>query len=79
MVVRDLRVYTQAADAGMFHCREKSGLEVDAIVQCNDGRWAAFEVTLGERRVDRGERDSVGGAGAVRGVRDVPWHIVRCS
>lgn len=37
-VVRDLRVYAQAADAEVFHYREKAGLEVDAVVQCNDGR-----------------------------------------
>ena len=54
MVVRDLRVYAQAADAEVFHYREKSGLEVDAIVQANDGRWAAFEVKLGEGRADDG-------------------------
>ena len=57
IVVRDLRVYAQAADAEVFHYREKAGLEVDAIVQCNDGRWAAFEVKLGEGRVDRGARN----------------------
>ena len=57
MVVRDLRVYAQAADADVFHYREKGGLEVDAIVQANDGRWAAFEVKLGEGRVDDGARN----------------------
>ena len=57
MVVRDLRVYAQAADAEVFHYREKGGLEVDAIVQSNDGRWAAFEVKLGEGRVDEDARN----------------------
>ena len=57
MVVRDLRVYAQAADAEVFHYREKGGLEVDAIVQANDGRWAAFEVKLGEGRADEGARN----------------------
>ena len=57
MVVRDLRVYAQAADAEVFHYREKGGLEVDAIVQANDGRWAAFEVKLGEGRVDDAARN----------------------
>ena len=54
MVVRDLRVYAQAMDAEVFHYREKGGLEVDAIVQAADGRWAAFEVKLGEGRADDG-------------------------
>ena len=57
MVVRDLRVYARAADAEVFHYREKGGLEVDAIVQANDGRWAAFEVKLGEGRVDDAARN----------------------
>ena len=54
MVVRDLRVYAQATDAEVFHYREKGGLEVDAVVQANDGRWAAFEVRLGGGRADEG-------------------------
>ncbi len=57
MVVRDLRIYAQPADAEVFHYRKKGGLEVDAIVQANDGRWAAFEVKLGEGRVDEGARN----------------------
>ena len=54
MVIRDLRVYAQASDAEVFHYREKGGLEVDAIVETDDGRWAAFEVKLGERWVEDG-------------------------
>ena len=54
LVVRDLRVYAQANDAEVFHYREKGGLEVDAVVEADDGRWAAFEVKLGERWVDEG-------------------------
>jgi uncharacterized protein len=54
LVVRDLRVFAQPLDGRVFHYRDKSGLEVDAIVQLNDGRWAAFEVKLGSGLVDRG-------------------------
>ena len=54
MVIRDLRIYAQAADAHVFHYREKEGLEVDAIVEAADGRWAAFEIKLGERWVPEG-------------------------
>ena len=57
MVIRDLRVYAQAADAQVFHYREKEGLEVDAIVEAPDGRWAAFEIKLGERWVEDGARN----------------------
>lgn len=54
LVVRDLRIYAQAADAKVFHYREKDGLEVDAVVETADGRWAAFEIKLGDRWVDDG-------------------------
>ena len=54
MVIRDLRIYAQALDAEVFHYREKAGLEVDAVVEAPDGRWAGFEVKLGERWFDEG-------------------------
>ena len=57
MVIRDLRVYAQAADAQVYHYREKEGLEVDAIVEAGDGRWAAFEIKLGERWVEDGAKN----------------------
>ncbi len=47
MVVRDLRVYAQAADAEVLHYRDNTGLEVDAIIAVHAGPWAAFEVKLG--------------------------------
>ncbi len=47
MVVRDLRVYSQAAEALVLQYRDSDNLEVDAIVRANDGRWAAFEIKLG--------------------------------
>lgn len=54
MVIRDLRVYAQAIEAEVFHYREKGGLEVDAIVEADDGYWAAFEIKLGDRWVADG-------------------------
>jgi len=52
LVIRDLRVYAQALDAQVFHYRDESGLEADAIIELSDGRWAAFEVKLGLREID---------------------------
>lgn len=55
LVVRDLRVYAQAIDdAQLLQYRDSNGLEVDAIVQAPDGRWAAFEVELGAGQIDAG-------------------------
>ena len=52
MVVRDLRVYAQAMGGRVFHYRDNTGLEVDAVVDIGPGRWAAFEVKLGQGRID---------------------------
>jgi predicted AAA+ superfamily ATPase len=52
LVVRDLRVYAQAADAHVLQYRDSHNVEVDAIVETADGRWAAFEVKLGSGQVD---------------------------
>ena len=57
LAIRDLRVYAQAADAQVFHYREKDGFEVDAVVEAADGRWAAFEIKLGERWVEAGAKN----------------------
>lgn len=52
LVVRDLRIYAQAMDASVFHYRDSTDLEADAIVERRDGTWAAFEVKLGPAAVD---------------------------
>ncbi|MGQ0563110.1 MAG: ATP-binding protein [Gemmatimonadota bacterium] len=52
MVVRDLRIYAQAADAAVYHYRDNTGLEVDAIIEATAGAWAAFEIKLGAGHVE---------------------------
>jgi len=51
LVVRDLRVYSQPLAGAVFHYRDNSNLEVDAIVDCGE-KWAAFEIKLGVSQVD---------------------------
>ena len=56
MVIRDLRVYAQTNGASVYHYRDNTDLEVDAIVDAGPGRWAAFEIKLGAGRVDEAAR-----------------------
>ena len=56
MVIRDLRVHAQAMGARVYHYRDNTGLEVDAIVDAGPGRWAAFEIKLGLSRIDDAAR-----------------------
>ena len=52
LCVRDLRVYAEAIDGTVFHYRDKTGLEADAVIVLADGRWAPIEVKLGSRQLD---------------------------
>lgn len=49
---RDLRIYAEAIDGQVFHYRDGSGLEADAVITLNDGRWAAVEVKLGSKEIE---------------------------
>lgn len=47
MAVRDLRVYASVLNGEVRHYRDNSGLECDAVIHLEDGRWAAVEIKLG--------------------------------
>ena len=52
MVYHDLKMYSRANDADVYHYRDSTGLEIDSIVQQHGGAWAAFEVKLGIGMID---------------------------
>ena len=54
MALRDVRVYLDAIGGTTYHYRDSNGLEVDIIVELDDGRWGAIEVKLGENRIEEG-------------------------
>ncbi|MFA5850890.1 MAG: DUF4143 domain-containing protein [Bacteroidales bacterium] len=47
LVYHDLKMYAQASDAQVYHYKDSTELEIDAIIQQSGGAWAAFEVKLG--------------------------------
>ncbi len=52
--IHDLRIYAQPHRATVRFYRDNKGLEIDAIVEAVDGRWAGIEVKLGHNRVEEG-------------------------
>ncbi|NQT58641.1 MAG: ATP-binding protein [Bacteroidetes bacterium] len=52
LCIRDLRVYSQILDGEVFHYRDKSTLEANAVIHLHDGRWAAIEVKLGSKEIE---------------------------
>lgn len=46
--VRDLSIYANAICGTVTHYRDNTGLECDAVVHLEDGRWGAIEIKLGD-------------------------------
>lgn len=47
LCMRDLRVYAEALNGNVYHFRDKSGLECDAVVHLRDGKYGLIEIKLG--------------------------------
>lgn len=45
--VRDLSIYANAIGGTLSHYRDNTGLECDAVMHLEDGRWGAIEIKLG--------------------------------
>lgn len=55
LCVRDLRVYSQAIYGNVFHFRDKTGLECDAVVHLRNGSYGLAEIKIGgERLINEG-------------------------
>lgn len=60
LVVRDLRVYAEALDGSLYHYRDSSGLECDAVLHRRNGSYALLEVKLGgAERIEEGASNLV--------------------
>ena len=49
---RDLRIYAQAIGGSLYHYRDHSGREIDAVVEVPGKGWGAFEIKLGGNQTD---------------------------
>ena len=55
LAVRDLRVYADALDGQIYHYRDKSGLECDAVLHRRNGQYGLIEIKLGgEDNIEKG-------------------------
>ena len=53
LVERDLRIYIEYLGGKLFHFRDNtSGLEIDSILEFEDGEYAAVEIKLGVNQVE---------------------------
>ena len=55
LCIRDLRVYANALDGDVYHYRDKSGLECDAVIHLRNGKYGLVEIKLGgEKLIEEG-------------------------
>jgi predicted AAA+ superfamily ATPase len=53
LCIRDLRIYADALDGSVYHYRDQTNFEVDAIIQLRDARWAAIEIKMGAGAIEK--------------------------
>lgn len=55
LCARDLRVYAESIDGQVYHYRDKSGLECDAVIHLRNGSFGLIEIKLGgDRLIEEG-------------------------
>ena len=55
LCMRDLRVYAEAIDGEVFHYRDKTKLECDAVIHLKNGHYGLVEIKIGgEKSIEEG-------------------------
>lgn len=52
MVIRDLKIYSEANDWNLFHYQDYEDNEFDAVIEFDDGDYAAFEIKVGAHQIE---------------------------
>ena len=61
MAVRDLRVYAEALSGKLYHYRDNTGLECDAVLHRRNGTYGLIEIKLGgEKKIEEGVKSLMG-------------------
>ncbi len=59
MCIRDLRVFAEVLNGRVYHFRDKTGLECDAVIHLRNGVYGLIEIKLGgDRLMKRALRNS---------------------
>ncbi len=57
MCIRDLRVFADSLDGGVYHYRDKDGQECDAVIHLRNGKYGLVEIKLGgDRLIEEGAK-----------------------
>lgn len=56
LCMRDLKIYSSLFDGYISYYHDRYGLEADAVLHLNDGRYALIEFKLGSHEIDEGAK-----------------------
>lgn len=56
MCMRDLKIYSQSLGGRLSYYHDRYGLEADAVLHLDDGRYALIECKLGSREIEEAAR-----------------------
>lgn len=56
MCIRDLKIYSQPLGGKLSYYHDRYGLEADAVLHLDDGRYALIECKLGSRDIEEGAK-----------------------
>lgn len=59
LCIRDLRVYVDSLGGKVYYYRDETDLEIDAIVELQNGDWGAFEIKLGAGFIEEAEKNLI--------------------
>lgn len=59
LVERDLKIYAESFGGKLYHYQDYAGKEIDAVIELEDGNWAAFEIKLGANQIEAAAQDLV--------------------
>lgn len=54
LCLRDLRIYSQELGGKVYYYRDRYGLECDAVIRLNNGKYCLIEIKLGNTDIDKG-------------------------
>ncbi len=54
LCIRDLKIYSSLQGGMVSYYRDRTGLEADAVLHLEDGRYALVEFKLGQSEIDKG-------------------------
>lgn len=57
LVLRDIRTYAESIGGKVYRYKDSSNLEIDIVIELNDGRWGAIEVKMGSNEFDKAAKN----------------------